>query len=163
MSDFRIDTTELMEANKRIAKLGKHLVVTTRELTKASKPYITAVRQAAPKAEKDVHRYSTPKLMGKLKAPKGQGVKVATYTPGNAARSFRRLSLRRVKRSIYIGPIRKRGVGSRGIFSGARADGYYVPILEQRRPFIHQAWSASKGQVIRNLAELYKSKANATL
>ena len=48
--------------------------------------------------------------------PKGYGVKAATYRPGNLRKSFRRLSLRRMKTAVMVGPL----------LGGKTIDGYYA-------------------------------------
>ena len=65
--------------NKR--QLQKPLKQSARILTKQAKRNI-------PKSRKPHHRYDTPKISGKQKAPKGMGRIVATYFPGNLRRAF---------------------------------------------------------------------------
>lgn len=120
-----------------------------------------AIKAAAPVASVPVvKRYSTPKVFGRLKAPKGQGKVVAEYHRGNLKRAMRILNLRRAK-GVYIGAY-SRG-SKQGIFKGARADGYYLHMIENGtkysppKPFISRAFDASKGEALgRIIADLKK-------
>lgn len=83
--------------------------------------------------------YNTHKLIRRLKAPKGQGVKIATYAPGNLMRSIidiaeRRTRLKKQTYKVIIGPY-YRGRGplggkARAIFnSESKIDGYYAHMV----------------------------------
>lgn len=101
-------------------------------LRKAAKPVQDKAQQIAPKLRKGTehYRYDTPKVSGKLRAPKGMGRKIATYLKGNLAGAIKVLSLRKSVRAV-IGPfVRKRGDG-RGTFGpGSRKfDAYYAQMV----------------------------------
>lgn len=148
---------ELHERIKRLAnsmddKLVKKL------LTKASKPYRSAAKAKAPvnPGPEPNRRYSTPKLTGKLKAPKGMGNVVATYAPGNLKRSIRKIALRQLVKAILIGP-KKQKKNTKGNFAGNRVDGYYANMVEggtkyaDPQPFLEPAWLETQGTVLRNI------------
>ena len=122
-------------------------------ITKASKPLVTAARQGVTPLGRDKHRYSTPKLSGKLKAPKGYGKIVATYASGNLQRAIRKLPLRKAGRTVVIGPKAQRR-NHKGRFAGNRVDGYYAHMVEggtkyaSAKPFMEPAWRATRSQVI---------------
>jgi hypothetical protein len=101
-------------------------------LRKAAKPVQNKARQIAPKLKKGTehYRYDTPKVSGKLRAPKGMGRRIATYLKGNLAGAIKVLSLRKSVRAV-VGPfVRKRGDG-RGTFGpGSRKfDAYYAQMV----------------------------------
>jgi len=118
---------------------------------------ISAIQGRSPKSDEPHFRYNTPKLSDKLRAPNGMGKIVATYMPGNLARSFRALVFRK-SAAVYVGPkLDKRGSG--GVFTGNRVDGYYAHWMEfgapeiglEPRPFVRPA-AASAGPVVLRLA-----------
>lgn len=122
----------------------------------ASEPYIQTARLKAPRSRRTHYRYNTPKLVGRIRAPNGRGVRVATYKPGNLARSVKALSLRRLKRSLHIGPkIAKNGKGN--FASNTKVDGYYAGFMEfgtrkqQARGFLKESFRASKPAVLKRL------------
>lgn len=112
----------------------------------------SAAESAAPKSKKTHYRYNTAKLTKKIRAPKGLGNKVATYTPGNLGRSINVLKFRRAKSKVYIGA--KLTKGSKGTFTGLRTDGYYMHFSEagttniRARGWFIKSWLASKGRVL---------------
>lgn len=156
---MHISAKELDIADRNVERLLKKVGgVSKKDFNKAAKPYIMAVRLAAPKADKEVKRYDTPKLTGKIRAPKGSGVVVARYAPGNAGRSFQSLRLRRVKNAVVVGPKRAKGLAARGTFSGRRVDGYYVGMLDKKRPFVGAAWRVARPAVLSNIRKVYQRK-----
>lgn len=99
-----------------------------------SKFVVNAAVKHAPKSKKVHYRYSTPKLVGKLRAPKGFGVKAASYVPGNLKNSIIDISERRSKLRkvpvIAVGPYlaRAKGKGPYGTTS-KNADAYYASMV----------------------------------
>lgn len=153
-----IDKKDIQELNNKLANLGKSLDDKTlrKLMRKNAKPFIQAARLKAPVSRRIVHRYNTPKLSGKLRAPKGSGKIVASYSPGNLGRSINTLPLRRLKRAIIIGP-KKQKRNNAGLFRGARVDGFYAHFVEfgtrytQAKPFVAPAWSQTRNQVLRGI------------
>ena len=117
------------EDRRQIAEAAKQLVIDSAR----AQVYSRAVSD-------EVHyTYNTPKLVRRLKAPPGQGVKVGEYTPGNLARSIIDIAERRRKYAknnskVIIGPY-YRGRGplsgkSRAIFNSlSRIDGFYAHMI----------------------------------
>lgn len=160
--------TGVENLNKELEKLAKKLgsKESKKIYRRAAKVYTKAAETLAPRAPGNVHRYSTPKLNGKLKAPKGSGVIAATYTPGNLGRSIKELSFsRKLKRALYIGPKRARRTAPGTVFKGKKVDGFYALMNEygtknrQKKPFIKKAWNQSKGLVSRLILEGLRKKA----
>lgn len=135
MAEVKVDVKGVRQLNKELEKL--RAAITDKKLRrritrKAAKPIIDHARLNAPQLKQgtETYRYNTPKLIGRIRAPKGLGVKVATYQKGNLAGSIRALSLRRAVRTV-IGPfVRKRG-NPKGTFGpGARRfDAYYAQMV----------------------------------
>lgn len=126
----------------------------TRALTRAARPLVEEIQFRAPTSDEPHSRYDTPKASKRLKAPKGQGKIVATYTPGNLERSFDVLKFRR-SRAVFVGPKIDKA-GSKGLFSGSRTDGYYGQWQEfgapnagiPARPFVRPAVAAAQKEVL---------------
>lgn len=96
---------------------------TDRVLKEAAGPLRAAIAGRAPQSDAPHFRYSTPKIAGKLRAPKGRGVVKATYQPGNLSKSFQVLNFRRAKYAKFVGPkIDKQG-------GGKMPDGYYAHMV----------------------------------
>lgn len=148
MVTMKIDDRDLADVIRRYDSVKKHASrVGTRQFRAAALPYISRMILQAPRATRTVHRYSTPKLSNKLRAPKGRGVKVATYKPGNMARSFADLRLRRVRGGIVIGPnVRRKD----------RPDGYYARFREDHDPFVGAIWMQSRPIVRRRIIAAYE-------
>lgn len=151
-----VNLTSKIEDNKKLKAIFR----------KNAKPYTVAGQAAAPKHKKPgpVKRYSTPKIDGRKKAPKGMGRVVAEYESGNLARSLQVLNLRRLKRSILIGYRRFKG-NPKGTFSGARVDGWYAHFIEggtkkgiAPTPFTLNAWNASKNAVFNGIVNDLKAE-----
>ena len=114
------------EINDLVKKVAGLSGVTKRErdkiLATAAKPLQGAIAGAAPKSAKPHSRYDTPKISGKIKAPKGQGRIVATYQPGNLKKSISVLRFRH-SLAVFIGPkVDKTGAGK-------MPDGYYAHMV----------------------------------
>jgi len=158
MITVQLDERGVKGFNREVERLLKKVndKETKKIMTVAAKPYINTVRVNAPKATKNVHRYDTPKLNGKLKAPKGSGVIAATYTPGNLGRSFKKLALRLVRGAIVIGPKRAKRA-TKGTFAGNRVDGWYAHFREfgtknmKGTGYAGRSWRQSVGSVKRNI------------
>jgi HK97 gp10 family phage protein len=139
VAKFRGFAGVMQGEQKRIAALGG--------------AYFAASAEAAAPTGNRVHkRYSTTKAVRSIRAPKGMGNVVATYMPGNLARSIRVLDLKRTQNAVYVGARLQKGSPS-GTFSGMRADGYYMHMVEKGtrkwggRPFFLSAWNRAKPMV----------------
>jgi HK97 gp10 family phage protein len=75
-------------------------------MDRAAQPMLATARRLAPKHPKAHSMYNTPKLSNNLRAPKGMGVKSATFQPGNLSRAIQIMAHGPFKRSAatYIGP-----------------------------------------------------------
>lgn len=92
----------------------------------------SAAESAAPRSSAPHYRYSTAKVNRNIRAPKGMGNKVATYYPGNLGNSIRVLKFPRAKSKVYVGARLAKGQNPSGVFGrGARADGYYLHMVEE--------------------------------
>lgn len=120
----------------------------------AAVPVIEEAQKRAPKSIRVHFRYSTPKVIGKMRAKKGFGVKVAEYRPGNLQGSVRILRLRRAK-AVYVGP--QVASNAKGSFGPNRPDGYYAHMVEfgtsqsAARPFMRPAAMAAQSEVKRRI------------
>ena len=74
-----------------------------------------AIKSRTPVSSKPHSRYKRMANSGR-RMPKGYGVKVATYRPGNLRKSIRRLNLRKMKTAVMVGPL----------LGGKAIDGYYA-------------------------------------
>lgn len=122
-----MDTATQAELNSLIRDLQGVSDVAKKDsdriLKEAAGPLRAAIAGRAPQSDAPHYRYSTPKIAGKLRAPKGSGVVKATYQPGNLAKSFSVLSFRRARFAKFVGPkIDKRG-------GGKMPDGYYAHMV----------------------------------
>lgn len=95
----------------------------------------SAAESAAPRSPKPHYRYSTPKVNRKIRAPKGMGKIVATYMPGNLGNSIRVLKFPKAKSKVYVGARLQKGSPSGTFGTGARADGYYLHMVEKRTKY----------------------------
>lgn len=75
-------------------------------MDRAAQPMLATARQLAPKSRAPHSMYNTPKLANKLRAPKGMGVKSATFNPGNLKLAIEVLAHGPFRKSsaTYIGP-----------------------------------------------------------
>lgn len=130
--------------------------------------FASTAESAAPQSKYKHHRYDIPKATKSIRSPNGMGQKVATYYPGNLARSFHVMKFKQAASKVFVGSkLDKRG--SRGIFSGSRTDGYYMHWVEEgtksykgRRGqsathFFRNSWSKSQGRIYKiMLSELMR-------
>lgn len=125
-----------------------------RVLTEAAGPLRSAIAGRAPQSDKPHKRYSTPKISGKLRAPKGSGVVVATYAPGNLRKSVQTLRFRRSK-AVFIGPKVQRS-------GGKPPDGYYAHMVnfgtvnQAPQRFVQAGVAAAGDTSLRLATELMK-------
>ena len=127
-----------------------------RVLRKAGKAVVESAKAKAPVSPRAHFRYSTPKLIGKLKAPKGSGVIAATYKPGNLRASIRVLTFRRADEAVFVGPkLAKRNQSKEFGPGTGSVDGFYAGFVEfgtvhaPARPFMRPAWDATKDETLR--------------
>lgn len=144
---------EINEAVATLMKCGKMFYENRQRVAALGGAYFSsAAEAAAPKSEKEHYRYSTPKLTKKLRAPKGMGVRVASYTPGNLSRSINVLKFRQAKSKVFVGA--KLARTATGKFGGMRTDGYYMHFTEKgtknqrAQGWFMSTWQASKPRVL---------------
>jgi hypothetical protein len=137
---------------KEINKLLKSLPKGERKklARPAAKMMQAAIVADTPKAEKAIKRYSTPKIVGHMKAPKGMGVVVATYQPGNLERSIKILSFRK-SGYLHVGPKLAKKNSTGDFNSATKVDGWYATIVERKHPFIRPAAMAAQASVLKQL------------
>lgn len=150
-------TAEIEDLLKILAKLpGAFDKEKKKEvLTKAAAPMVQAAREKAPIASEIVKRYSTPKVTGKLKAPKGAGVVATEYQPGNLKKSIRVLDHGKFKKTgnVFVGPKTSSGKAKSYGKSDTNVDGYYAAMVEhgtryaKATPFMRPAFEETKEQV----------------
>lgn len=158
-------TVENIESlDKGTKKLLNKLSVKERKkvLRKAAAPIREDARSLISDAPDDVKRYSTAKVFGRLKAPKGQGNVVATYVPGNLRRAIQTLNFRKSE-DIFVGPKSRKGSG-KGVFGTTTrtADGYYAHMVHNGTsefagtPFMLLAFQAKKGVALLIIRKEFK-------
>lgn len=106
---------------------------TRRRIALAAAPLIvSSIQSISPKSKKEHKRYDTPKLVNKLRAPKGMGRVAATYLSGNLKNSVMDLAERRKKYTrasvVVIAPLYSRS-RAKVIGRGTRVDGYYAHMV----------------------------------
>lgn len=89
-----------------------------KDIKEAGGLLVSALKGRVPVGAKPHTRYKRIKKKGK-RMPKGYGVKLATYRPGNLRRAYRVLNFRRMKSGVIIGPL----------LGGRTTDGYYVHMV----------------------------------
>ncbi len=140
MADFvKIEIDGVPGLNAALKDITKGITNpnTRRDIAKAAVPIIVAVIQnRTPISEKPFHyRYDTPKLIGKLRAPKGMGRIAAKYARGNLRKSTIDLAERKSKYNklplAIIAPYYARSKGGKRVIgtSKANADGYYAHMV----------------------------------
>jgi len=152
------------EFDKAIEKLYKVLSYFSRKerlalLRKSGKPILEAAKNNIDDNAKPVKRYNTPKVIGKLRAPKGAGVVDATYHPGNLRKSIKMLTFRSSS-DIFVGPkIRKKDFKGDFGLSATRVDGYYAHMVEfgalysDASPFMMPAYRSKNREVINKIIQ----------
>lgn len=144
---------EIQEVVAKLQKCGKVFYDNRQRVAALGGAYASSAAEAsAPKSRKVHYRYSTAKATSKIRAPKGSGTKVATYTPGNLGRSINVLKFTRAKSKVFVGAkLAKRASGN---FSGRRVDGYYMHFVESGTRkmsgtnWFKSSWERSKGRVV---------------
>jgi hypothetical protein len=107
-----------------------------KDIKEAGGLLVAALKGRVPVGSKPHSRYKRIKKKGK-RMPKGFGVKLATYRPGNLRRAYRVLNLRRTKLGVIIGPL----------LGGKSTDGYYVHMVNNNVKQINGTIRAGKGFV----------------
>lgn len=136
---------------KRIAKIlrDKAGAVKPAERRKIIRPaaelIVNAAKSLVPVSDAPHHRYK-------------DGKKIATYYPANLKRSIRILGhLGKLSGNVFIGPARAAGDSS-GVFRGRRVDGYYMAIVESKKPYLRPAMNQHRDQAERIITEGIKKK-----
>jgi hypothetical protein len=106
---------------------------TRRQIAQAAVPIvIPAIQGATPISSKEHKRYNTPKLVNKLRAPKGLGRVAATYLPGNLRSATIDLATRRKKFAkssvVVIAPLYSRSK-AKIVGKGKSVDAYYAHMV----------------------------------
>ena len=154
MSEVGFLESEMTEVFSRFRRLGKAYAEAAPRVAGIGGSYLaSAAEAAAPKGRKTHRRYSTAKVNKSMRAPKGMGAVVATYSPGNLARSMQVLKLRRTKSAVIVGANLTKG-SAKGNYSGMRTDGYYLHMVEGGtrnwpggRPFFMATWARVRPRV----------------
>ena len=161
-----MDAQTQRELNHLIKQLRKVSDTAKKQSQKAFKeaagPLVSAIQARAPQSEKAHHRYNTSKLSKSIRAPKGMGNIVATYQPGNLARSFKTMTFRS-SAAVFVGAKLAKG-NNKGTFAGARTDGYYAHWVEYgapaqnvpASPFVRPAVDAAGDLVLRIASDILK-------
>lgn len=153
--------SEMADVFARFQRLGKLYVQAAPRIAAIGGSYLaSAAESAAPKGRKIHRRYSTSKVNKAIRAPKGMGTVVATYSPGNLARSMQVLKLRRTKSAVIVGANLTKG-SAKGNFSGMRTDGYYLHMVEggtnkwAGKPFFMATWNRVRPRIERMMIDQF--------
>lgn len=138
---------------------------TKKILRRAARPTRKAARAGINDAKVPVKRYSTPKLIKGLRAPRGKGRVAAIYHPGNLRRSIAILTFRRSRFAVFVGPRIGKGQGSKEYGKpGQKVDGYYAHMVEKGTinssgdHYMQNAYVRTKGQVVAIATEQVRKK-----
>lgn len=101
------------------------------DLREGANLVVTAIKARTPVGSKPHSRY--PYKGKRMKLPKGAGIVLATYRPGNLKRSFRILPLRRTKAALVVGANLKN-----------TPDGYYAHMVNNKVTFANGKTRAGK-------------------
>lgn len=168
-AEFEVAQREIKkEVEKAVEALKKIGVVADKKerkklLKRGAVVMRNEIRSNAPVSQRLHKRYSTSKAAKNLKAGKGQGNVVATYSPGNLKRSIRLLNLRK-SADWFVGP--KVSRVTKGDFTGNRVDGYYAHFVEYgapgagvpATPFIRPAVSTGRSKVAKAIKRSIKKR-----
>ena len=126
-----IDEAEISRCIAALRRVGTVVKDNQGRIAMIGAKYMAAqIRPVVPRSSKPHMRYSTGKLVRRIRAPKGYGRVAATYDPGNLARSIKALKFARSKTKAWVGAKLAKGVGTTGRFSGSRTDGYYLHMVD---------------------------------
>lgn len=171
MVNIEIKEAELLKAVRKVEALGSAVNRRQRKamLRNGAKIIRDAARSNIHDSDGPHYRYSTPKVSGKKRAPKGQGVIVATYQPGNLRQGIQVKSLRRSP-DLFVGPV-TRSAATASVFgveiSGQKTnvDAYYAHFVEFLKPdskshgYMRRAVQSNKDtaaqQIINDAQKLY--------
>lgn len=163
---IRLNDIDFDNLMREFAEITKKLDVkrVRKVLQYAARPYISAVQAAAPRSKAVHYMYNTPKWSNKLRAAPGDAVQFrsSTYHPGNLAKSFKELRLRKLRnaRRVIVGPVVARKAQGRTFGRGSSArsvNGFYAPWVEfgtpiqRKNPFSQKAWDATRGLVMQKI------------
>jgi len=122
---------------------------------------VAALKGRVPVGSKPHSRYKRIKKKGK-RMPKGFGVKLATYRPGNLRKAYRILNFRRMKSGVIIGPL----------LGGRTVDGYYVHMVNNNvkmsngkvrtgQKFVEDSIAAAGDATLQNIVSLLSRRVNS--
>lgn len=134
--ELSINIEGINEVSAEFRKISKNLTNadSRRTVAQSALPFvIPAIQNASPVGKRIHKRYNTPKLVNKLRAPKGMGRVVATYYPGNLRQSVVDLATKKAKfkksPAVVVAPFYGRR-GSKGTFGkGKKTDAYYAHMV----------------------------------
>jgi len=146
--------TEVLQALGKLQRSISDRKTRRKVMRRAARIVVLAARQNIPISDRTPpanYRYSTPKIGKRIRAPKGRGVKVATYYPGNLRASIQRLNF---PKSVgeYIGPKFVKRSKTGAIYGRSKYDGYYAAMLDGsanafRRKRMEPALRQNEGKV----------------
>lgn len=147
---------EIQEVIKRLRKMPGVFAKERPRINALGGAYMaSSLEAAAPRGNRIHKRYSTAKVNKRMRAPKGMGTVVATYYPSNLAMSEQVLKLNRAKAFVYVGAKLAKG-NAKGTFGiGRRTDGYYLPMVHKRTPFVPQTVERSKNRIYKIMIDEY--------
>lgn len=124
-----------------------------------------AAKSHVPEATHPVHRYSTPKALKRIRAPKGKGVIAATYMPGHLRQAISSFTLRKSD-DVFVGPRRRGPRTPSGVYGGSsrRTDPYYAHMVHNGTvdqapvPFMTMGFNERKSQAKKVIVTELKKK-----
>lgn len=158
----KVDKTQIANLGKLFSEISGVMTKTkykrfrTKVAREGGKIIQKEIKARIPKRTKPlgvIGRYSTPKLSGKYKAPKGMGV-MSTYQPVGTAKKSVKVFQSRLNRKfsdVTVGPVTKRNN------KNPKFDGWYVRFLEQGTKR-NQSWQLG-GKPIQRGLEAGKNRA----
>ena len=122
---------EVQTAIDKLQKFGKVVAENRKSINDGGGAIMAdALQQATPRGSKTHYRYNTAKVNRAIRAPKGMGNIVATYSPGNLKKSMQVLKLNRAKTKTYVGARLAKGKATGKFGAGARTDGFYAHMVD---------------------------------
>lgn len=133
MAEVIIKQSEIDNIISRLNEVADELKPSKRRaiLRRAAGPVRQRAISLAPRSNAIHYRYSTPKLFKGKRAKRGsaKAYRIA-YHPGNLKKSIQVLTFPRAKSTVYVGPKRGKGVGSKEFGRTIKtSDGYYAQMV----------------------------------
>ena len=122
---------EVQFAIAQLQKFGKVIAENRKKINDVGGEFMaSAIAQATPRGPSMHYRYNTSKANKGMRAPKGMGTVVASYSPGNLKGSMQVLKLNRSKTKTYVGARLAKGKASGNFGPAGRSDGYYAHMVD---------------------------------